>query len=141
MFHVSILTVVINKTIIIINFYCTLACLQNYSGGLLWPTSRQNRVVTQSCSTLHPSFRSRVAVSRKCNNDGTWGPVDDTGCTVLNDAIPILLISFEVNVSKEESLHVVNNVSLNNYNIIRTFAHIVTVYECMVFIVFRLYSR
>ena len=112
LFHVSILTLVLNKTLIIC-FYCTLACLGNFTGGLLWPRSGQNRVVTQRCSTLHPSFRSRAAVSRKCNDDGTWRSVDDTGCTVLNDAIPTFLISFEVNVSKEEAQHVVNSVSLN----------------------------
>ena len=86
--------------------------MQSFSGGLLWPTSRQNRVVTQSCSTLHPSFRSRVAVSRKCNDDGTWGPVDYSNCTALNDAIPTLLISFEVNVSQDDTHNIVNHVSL-----------------------------
>ena len=86
--------------------------MQSFSGGLLWPTSRQNRVVTQSCSTLHPSFRSRVAVSRKCNDDGTWGPVDYSNCTALNDAIPTLLISFEVNVSQDDIHNIVNHVSL-----------------------------
>ena len=86
--------------------------MQSFSGGLLWPTSRQNRVVTQSCSILHPSFRSRVVVSRKCNDDGTWGPVDYSNCTALNNAIPTLLISFEVNVSKDDAQDIVNNVSL-----------------------------
>ena len=86
--------------------------MQNFSGGLLWPTSRQNRVVTQSCSTLHPSFRSRVAVSRKCKDNGTWGPVDDSNCTALNDAIPTLIVSLIVNVSQAEADITVNNVSL-----------------------------
>ena len=99
-----------------INFvysFCLLACLQNFSGGLLWPTSRRNRVVTQSCSTLHPSFRSRVAVGRKCNDDGTWGPVDDTGCTALNDAIPTLTVWFIVNVSQADAQDDVDDVSLD----------------------------
>ena len=89
--------------------------MQNFSGGLLWPTSRQNRVVTQSCSTLHPSFRSRVSVGRKCNNDGTWGPVDYSNCTTLNDAIPTLTVSFIVNVSQAEADIIVDNVSLYLY--------------------------
>ena len=89
----------------------SLACLQDYSGGLLWSTSRQNRVVTQSCSTLHPTFRSRVSVSRKCNDDGTWGPADYSNCTALNDAIPTLTVSFIVNVSQTEAVVVVDNVS------------------------------
>ena len=69
-------------------------------------------MATQSCSTLHPSFRSRVAVSRKCNDDGTWGPVDYSNCTALNNAISILIVSFEVNVSQDDAQDVVNNVSL-----------------------------
>ena len=89
--------------------------MQNFSGGLLWPTSRRNRVVTQSCSTLHPSFRSRVAMSRKCNDDGTWGPVDNSNCTALNDAIPTLIVSFIVNMSRAEAKVIVDNVSLNLY--------------------------
>ena len=86
--------------------------MQNFSGGLLWPTSRRNRVVTQSCSTLHPSFRSWIFIGRKCNDDGTWGPVDDSNCTALNDAIPTLIVSLIVKVSQAEA---VNNVSLYLY--------------------------
>ena len=67
--------------------------------------------MNQSCSTLHPCFRSRVNISRKCNIDGTWGPVDDSSCTALNNAIPTLIISFIVNVSQVDAQHVVKNVS------------------------------
>ena len=95
-----------------ISFF-SLACLQDYAGGLLWPTSAQNRVITQSCSTLHPSFRSRVAISRKCNDDGTWGPVDYSSCTALNTAIPTLIISFEVNLTLVDAQRLVYNVSFN----------------------------
>ena len=94
-------------------FFHSLACLQDYCGGLLWPTSRQNGVATQSCSTLHPSFRSRVAVSRKCNDDGTWGPVNYSSCTAQITAIPTLIISFEVNLPQIDAQHVVYNVSFN----------------------------
>ena len=87
--------------------------MQNFSAGLSWPTSRRNRVVTQSCSALHPYFRSRVTISRKCNDDGSWGPVDDSSCTALNNAIPTLIISFVVNVSQVDAQHVVDNVSLH----------------------------
>ena len=96
--------------IIICSIY-SLACLQDYSGGLLWNTSRRDRVVTQSCSTLYPSFRARVTVSRKCNNDGTWGPVDYSSCTALNSAAPTLIISFKVNVSQSNAKAVAENVS------------------------------
>ena len=93
-------------------FY-SLACLLNYSGGYLWPTSRRNRVVTQSCSTLHPSFRSRVGFSRKCNDDGTWGPVDYSNCTALDSAIPTLTVSFILNVSQANAKAIADNVSLD----------------------------
>ena len=100
----------------VIEFFCffhSLACLQNYSGGLLWPTSRRDRVVTQSCSTLHPTFRSRVSVGRKCNEDGTWGPVDYSNCTALDNAIPTMTISFIVNVSLTDADAIAYNVSID----------------------------
>ena len=90
----------------------TIACLQNFSGGLLWPTNRRNREVTHRCSALHPSFRSGVTISRKCNDDGSWGPVDDSSCTALNTAIPTLIISFAVNVSQSNAEDIAINVSL-----------------------------
>ena len=89
--------------------------MQNFSGGLLWPTSRRNRVITQSCASLHPRFRSRVSVSRECNDDGSWGTVDDSNCTALDNAIPTLLISFEMNISQADAQDVVDNVSFKTY--------------------------
>ena len=85
--------------------------MQDFAGGLLWPTSARNRVVTQSCSILHPSFRSRVDISRKCNDNGTWGPVDYSKCTALSSGISTLTISFEMNVTHNNAQHIVNNVS------------------------------
>ena len=60
---------------------------------------------------LHPNFRSRVTIGRRCNDDGTWGPVDDSNCTALNTS-SMLIVSFEVNVSRATAEHVVDNVSL-----------------------------
>ena len=77
----------------------------------MWPTSRRNGVVTQRCSILHSYFRSGVTISRKCNYDGSWGPVDDSSCTALNSAIPILIISFVINVFQIDAQFVVDNVS------------------------------
>ena len=95
-------------------FFHSLACLQNFSGGLLWPTSRRDREVTQRCSTLHPSFRSGVFISRKCNADGTWGVVDESSCTAHSIAIPTLILSFAVNVSQSNAEDIAHNVSLDN---------------------------
>ena len=79
----------------------------------MWPTSRRNRVATQSCSTIHLSFCSRATVNRKCNDDGKWGPVDDSSCTAHNNAIPTLIISFKVNVSHSDAVAFAENVSLD----------------------------
>ena len=92
-------------------FLYYIACLQDFAGGLLWPASTWNRVVTQSCSILHPSFRSRVDISRKCNENDTWGPVDDSKCTALSNAIPTIMISFEMNVTHNNAQCIVDNVS------------------------------
>ena len=88
-----------------------LACFEDFSGGILWPTSRLNLEISQSCSTLHSSFRARANVIRKCNDDGTWGQTDDSSCTALNDAIPTLILSFIVNVSQADAQDVADNVS------------------------------
>jgi len=69
--------------------------------------------VTHSCSTLHPYFRLAATIARKCNNDGTWGPVDDSSCTALNNAIPTIIISFQLNISKLDAQRVADNVSLD----------------------------
>ena len=104
-------------------FFHSLACLQNFSGGLLWPTSRRDREVTQRCSTLHPSFRSGVFISRKCNADGTWGPVDESNCTAQSNAIPTLILSFAVNVSQSNAEDIALNVSLDALNDIRSYGN------------------
>ena len=97
--------------VVILCLFLSLACLQEFSGGLLWPRSKRNRIVTQTCSTLHPTFRSRVNIGRKCNDDGSWGAVDDSNCTALNNAIPTLIVSFIVNVSKTNADAVAESVS------------------------------
>ena len=106
-------------------FLYLLACLQDFAGGLLWNVSRRNKEVTQRCSNLHPSLRPGVTISRKCNDDGTWGPVDDSSCTALNNAIPILIVSFAVNVSQSDAEDIVDNVSLNEHVCIYVHIHVV----------------
>ena len=109
--------------------------MQDFAGGLLWPTSARNRVVTQRCSILHPSFRSRVAISRKCNNDGSWGPVDYSNCTALESTIPTLLISFKEIAPHDDAQHVVDNVSFSIFVHTHTHTHThiyIRMYVCIV---------
>ena len=55
------------------------------------------------CSDLHSSFRPGVYINRFCNTDGQWSIVDFSACTALPDAIPIVIVSFEVNISKSDA--------------------------------------
>ena len=88
----------------------------------MWLTSRQNSKISRSCLSLHPGFRARANVIRKCNDDGTWGPTDDSGCTALNGAIPTLIVSFTVNVSSSIAEAVAANVSLDAIILINSYA-------------------
>ncbi|XP_065913065.1 hemicentin-1-like isoform X2 [Dysidea avara] len=102
-------------------------CLEDYSNGLRWPTTRRNTVRALKCSELHPSLRPGVNIERFCKHDGNWDTIDFSACTALPDAISIVIVSFKVNVS-ESAAEVVaenvtdqfkssNNISFSNYKI------------------------
>ena len=101
---------------IIHNFlFLYIACVNDFSGALFWNNSRRNLLVTQPCSTLHPSFRSGVNIARRCNSDGTWSPVDMTTCTMFMNSNPVLVVYFTVIVSDSnriDSAIIINNVSI-----------------------------
>ncbi|XP_065910088.1 uncharacterized protein [Dysidea avara] len=82
-----------------INVTVIATCDNDFSGGLLWPSSGRNRLVTQRCSELHPSFRSGVSVSRQCGDDGEWSPVDLRGCTMFINSNPLVIVYFTLNGS------------------------------------------
>jgi len=67
-------------------------CEEDFSGGIFWPSSRRNRVVSRRCSELHSSFRSGVTVNRFCGADGQWLPADLRDCTMFNDSYPIVIV-------------------------------------------------
>jgi len=60
---------------------------------------------------LHPSLRHGVNIARFCKNDGNWDTIDFSACTALPDAISIVIVSFELNVSKPYAEDVAKNVS------------------------------
>ena len=108
------MTITDNMTTITYSFLIFIACVNDFSGALFWNNSRRNLLVTQPCSTLHPSFRYGVNVARHCNSDGTWSPVDMTACTMFINSNPVIAVYFTVTVSKSSAMdptNVINNVS------------------------------
>ena len=108
------MTITDNIITITYSFLIFIACVNDFSGALFWNNSRRNLLVTQPCSTLHPSFRSGVNLARRCNSDGTWSPVDMTNCTMFMNSNPVIVVYFTVTVSSSNTMdptNVVSNVS------------------------------
>jgi len=80
-------------------FVFSLACENDFAGGIFWPFSGRNRLVTQQCSKLHSSFRSGVYIRRHCEDDGKWSPVDLRDCTMFIDSRPLVIVYFTLNGS------------------------------------------
>jgi len=91
--------------------YFHIACLEDFSSGLHWPTTRRNTSRSLRCSELHPSLRPGVNIGRFCRSNGSWDSIDFSNCTALPDAISIVIVSFEVNVSISYAKAVAENVS------------------------------
>ena len=80
-------------------FNNSLACENDFSASLIWPSSRRSRLVTQRCSELHSSFHSGVSVTRQCGDDGEWSPVDLRDCTMFINSNPLVIVYFTLNGS------------------------------------------
>ena len=94
-------------------FNVSVACKADFSGALLWSRSRVGQEVTQTCSELHPSFRSGVDVRRQCGNDGSWSPVDLRDCTMFIGSKPVVVVYFTISPPSEaNSTSTINNVSI-----------------------------
>ena len=78
-------------------FFVHLACEPEYSHGLLWGRHQSNQLVHIRCSAFHSNFRSGVYITRMCDENGEWGEVDFSMCTMKTTATP--LIVFEVNTT------------------------------------------
>ena len=99
------------------------ACEADFTGGLLWPTSRRSRLVTQRCSEIHPSFRSGVMVSRQCGDTGDWSPVSIQDCTMFENSNPLVIVYFTVNTTttnEASRMLTVENVSTINRALIHS---------------------
>ena len=84
--------------------------------------------VSQSCSLLHPSFRSGVQIHRKCGNDGNWSPVDLRDCTMFIGSDPVVVVYFTIVVitnSTDDMVFVaqeiLNDVSLIQWSFLSSF--------------------
>ena len=94
----------INVKLHTVNCVLSTACEADFTGGLLWPTSRRDRLVTQRCSELHPSFRSGVMISRQCGSNGNWLPVSVQDCTMFDNSNPLVIVYFAVNTSSNSEV-------------------------------------
>jgi len=90
-----------------------IVCKNNFSEAVFWPNSRQDSLVTQSCSQLHPSFRSSVNIGRQCRSDGSWSPVDFRNCTMFIDSKPIMIVYFTVTLSNPDVMSSAVNITDN----------------------------
>ena len=69
-------------------------CKDDFSEAVLWNASRLDQLVTVPCSELHSNFHYGVSISRYCNSDGTWSPVNLRNCTMLTDSQPVVIVYF-----------------------------------------------
>ena len=76
-----------------LHLYIT-ACKSDFSQALFWNISRRGVQAIQSCSELHSSFRFGVSISRQCQADGNWSPVDIRNCTMSTDSNPVIVVYF-----------------------------------------------
>ena len=114
-------------------FWFYKVCASNFSGALFWNSSRRNLTVTQPCSALNPNFRSGVSITRRCNNDGTWSPVDVTACTMSIVSNPVIAVHFTVAFSDSstmDSTTTISNVSSLYVTGLAKTGHICTNYTC-----------
>ena len=83
--------------IIIITCYYVLylACEPEYRSGLLWDRRQNNQLARIRCSMFHSNFRSGVYITRMCNENGEWGNIDFSSCTMRANTNPLLV--FEIN--------------------------------------------
>ena len=92
------------------------ACDDDIAGGLFWTKSRQNTLVTQPCSNLHPNFRSGVNIKRQCLSNGSWSSfVDMSDCTMFRDSYPVVVVYFAVSTNDTHTVNsstIINNVSV-----------------------------
>ena len=92
------------------------ACQSDFSQALFWNNSRRGVQVIQSCSELHSSFRFGVGISRQCQADGSWSPVDVRNCTMFRDSNPVIVVYFTTRQNNTVVPDDVSNMYMYCYN-------------------------
>ena len=92
------------------NLTTLIACDNDFSEALFWPNSRRDSLVTQSCSQLHPNFRSGVNIGRQCRSDGSWSPVDLRNCTMFIGSKPVVIVYFTVTLNNTDVMTAVDSI-------------------------------
>ena len=69
-----------------------IACQPNYIDGTSWNRQLSGKQARIRCSTFHRSFRPGVYITRRCDNNGEWGDVDYSSCTMRPDALPVVMV-------------------------------------------------
>lgn len=61
---------------------------------------------------FHSSFRSGVYVTRMCDENGEWGDVDFSMCTMKSTATPLIVFEVNTTTSPLRTSAIVNEVCL-----------------------------
>ena len=62
------------------------------------------------CSRFYPSFSPGVYITRMCTNNGEWGNVDYSSCTMRLEALPLIMAEVKDLDSAISTTSVVNQV-------------------------------
>ena len=96
-------------------YLCYVACESQFTGALLWPTTRRSGLVTQQCSELHRMFRPGVMINRQCGETGDWSPISIQDCTMRSNSSALVIVYFTVAASDTDEANrqsMADNVSI-----------------------------
>ena len=74
-------------------------CLPDISVGFVWPIAPVGTTVQRICDNIHSNFHPLTYARRTCLSGAVWGPVDVSGCTVLNHNTATIAIVVVANIT------------------------------------------
>ena len=69
------------------------------SHGLVWPTTEVNETARIQCHEINEAFWTGLYVTRKCLDDGIWGNVDTSQCTIKSNRSSFIIYSTSLNMT------------------------------------------